>query len=283
MIKQNLLLLALLLAATLAYFAYTSISSKYRDPQKVFWGMVNQNLQTATVGRLTKSDDPQQYYRQLTQLQFKSILISESTITISEQSNGVTNKVVTKAVGTADSDYLKYLEITKDNKPASQNAVNVWAVQNKAKSQEQPTFLAESLLSSPLMFGYFNKDIRQQLANDLKNSEVYKIDFQKTNKQYNFNDKTVFAYNVNINVAKYIEVYKKYLNKIGQVSLAEQLNQPASTDSYQTILLINPTSLQPVATMVGDSTDEYVNFDTNNQIEYPKDAKLSFSELRDKL
>lgn len=281
---QNVLAATILIIAGFTYIGFSYFNQIYKNPQTVFWGMINQNLQTASYQKTSKTDYGQQQYVQETTMQFKANLVSDSVVTISEKTeNNKSSKVITQAIGTTKADFIRYKEITREGKTENPNIINVWAINTKEVSGQEPGLLTDALLSTPLMFGYLNSANRQQLVNQLKSTNAFSIDFNKTDKNYNYQNSRFYAYDVTINMKQYLQAYKLYLNKIGQNMLAENLGSDLTDSSYQAKVIVNPVSYQPVALIAGSGQDEFSNFDINNQIVAPNNIKKTFEELKSEL
>jgi hypothetical protein len=256
----------------------------YLKPQNVFWGMINQNLQTAAVTKTTSQTSGSQNFTQVTDLQFKSQLVAHTTVTIKDKTPGNTSSIVTETFGTPTKDYLRYNEIKSTTSNPPKNAVGVWAT-SKTTAAQPGQILSSALLSSPMIFGYLSAQQRADIINQLHDHNVFNINFAATGTNEKVNGKKAYAYKITINVANYLQVFRSYLAMINQQNLALQIGQPNEGTAYKATLLVNPISRQPLRLTPDGSTvsEQYSNFDIATQLQLPTNVKLSILQLQQRL
>lgn len=263
---------------------YFWCSQVYLKPQNVFWGMINQDLQTTAVTKTTSQTSSNQNFMQVTDLQFKDKLVAHTTVTIKDKTPGKSSSIITETFGTPTQDYLRYNEIKLTTSNPSKNAVGVWAA-TKTSTNQPGQILSSALLSSPMIFGYLNANQRADIIRQLHDHNVFNINFAATNTNEKVNGKKAYAYKITINVANYLQVFRALLAMIDQQNLALQIGQPNEGTVYKATLLVNPISRQPLRLTPDGSTvsEQYSNFDIAAQLQLPTHVKLSILQLQQRL
>ncbi|MEI6237267.1 MAG: hypothetical protein WCP03_01540 [Candidatus Saccharibacteria bacterium] len=257
----------------------------YLKPQNVFWGMINQNLQTGSITKtVVQKNNDLQSIQQVTSIQYKSEIYARTVVTIQDKTKGNESLIITDTYGTPTQDFLKYKTIKSAGNNTPKNVEGVWSV-NTASSQQQVQILSDAILSSPLIFGYLNSNKRTDLINQMHFNSVFNIDYSAVNKNDKVDGKKAYSYKLTIDLAKYMSVYRNYLSMIGQGNLAGQLGQPQAGATYKATLYVNALNRQPLRLVPeGVTTGEgFSNIDSNNITKPPKDAKLSILQLQNRL
>jgi hypothetical protein len=210
---------------------------------------------------------------------YKSKIITHNYVTIKDIENK--SIVKTQTIGTTKADYLKYEKIDSNNiNSSNKGIINIWAV-----NKNNPAILNDTLVSSPIIFGYLPSYKRSNLVNQMKQQNVFGIDFNNVNKAAYLNGKKVYIYDININLEKYVIVYSEYLNTIGQKDLARKMSNTISSGTYSAKLYVDLLSRQPLKIQPKNSDMglEYSNFDLNESVQEPHNVKTTFEQLQLKI
>lgn len=279
----NILLIVAIIVVGIFYAGLIYFDQVHKKPENVFWGMMSQNLQTGALSRSNEQIVPGQSLKQVTQMQFKSQIIVKNSVVLTSEKDGEKQVIANEAIGTENADFLRYTAIPANNGKLPENVINVWSIQTEENSGQNPSILADNILSTPLMFGYLNSAKRSEIINELKNTNAITVDYSKTDLNAKFEDKTVYSFEVMLNLDSYINAYKIYLKAIGQSQLADELGSPDPGSTYPLTIFVNPVSYQPVKVEVGASSEVMYNFNINNQIQIPENVTTTITEIKNRI
>lgn len=250
-------------------------SQSYLKPENVFWNMLDRGLQVASVTKTINTQDSDQAVSMVTKLQFKSQLISQTTVDLRELSDS-SKLVSTETIGTTNRDYLRYKGVNS----IKDKVINQWAAESATDTYEASILYSE-IISSPVMFGYLPASSRQQLINRLKSDKVFDVDYLSTNTSAQYKNKKVFIFDVKIDLNKFAAVYIDYLKTIGLKNIANQIEIPQTGNSLDVNFLVDPKThrLQQITYKSKGVTEDYSSYDTNNHIQEPENIKMTFSEM----
>jgi hypothetical protein len=270
--------LAVIVAASLLFWVWYNQS--YLKPANVFWGTISNNLSVNYVTRTSSKEEGTQKLTQVNDLQFTPKLIARSTVKLEDTATN--EKVITETIGTATTDYLRYVEIvSKNSANADTSAIGTWAKREAGKGG-QPQILADSLLGSVLMFGDLSSKQQSQIISQLKSTNA----FQKYDliAKRTVGGRTIYTYNVSINLDAYSKIYANYLIMLGQDKLAAQIGQQQSGALYDITLDINAGSRVPTKLSVSGNqdTEVFTNVGSGPRFVSPQ-ATLTIAELQTKL
>lgn len=278
--KQQLFAIAISVLAVVVFAGWYYFDQVYFKSENVFWSAINQNLQTSSVLKSISQSNDSQSLNQLTRMQFKGQLATEITVTIETKTETTSSRIVSKTIGTATHDYLKYDEITSPTRQVP-GVTGKWASSN-IENGDQIDVLQSELLASPIFFGYFNHFQRNDLINKMKTDNVFEIDFNETNKNSSFNGKKVYIFSGHINLSTYTDVFRQYLILLGQNQLADQIASPGANSLLSFKLYVDPISRQTKQLMLGDESraEQYLNYDNNQPIDIPTNVSIKIEDLQ---
>ncbi len=273
-------LIATAIGVAILLFFWFWYTNTYLNPERTFWSTINHNLKTGHVTRTSEQSYQTQTLKQITDVQYYPELAARSVVIINNSETK--EKVVTETIGTPKADYLRYTTLETANMSGDpKNILNVWAVQQASESS-QPQILNDALVGSILMFGNLNKSQREEILNMLQKSNAFEKHelLEKTTE----GGKKVYKYKIVINLAKYIEVYKKYLGFLGQEDIAKSLGTQDPNAKFEAVLSVNAASRRPTHLKSADNqqAESYSNFGYYKPIETP-DTKVTVSELQKRL
>ena len=272
---------ALLLIFLGFWFWYTNV---YLKPSNVFWSTMNQNLQTGSITETENESASGQTMTQISDILYKGSLIAHTTVTLNDKTTSGTSTIITETYGTPGQDYLRYPKITSTDNSVPKGVVGMWATSIKSKGQPIE-ILSDALTATPLMFGYLSTSARADIINQLHDHNVFNLNFGSTITNAKYDGHRVYAYDVTLNLQNYIQVFRSYLDYMGQSTLALSIPQPSTSATYKMTLYINPVSRQ-IMKMVpdGSSVQEiFTNQDVNTNIKLPGSVKLTINQLRNRL
>jgi hypothetical protein len=190
-----------------------------RQPERVFWGMMEQNLATSAVTIRAAQGDENRSIRQTMQYSFGAQNLSRSLTTISQQGT----MVQTETIGTPQADYTRYASIRTDQKGPNgkeldlSKIVGVWAKEEDTKGRLFP----EAVLGTGLPIGGMVVPIgklqpkaRAELLNQIHDDAVYQIDFKKVQKKHE-GGRLVYTYDVTIQTVGYAALMKAFAGALG--------------------------------------------------------------------
>ena len=212
---------AVLLFALSGYFWWSKV---YQSPERVYWDMMSNSLQTSSVTR------------QLTQKTSQSTLDQTIVLTIGTQNavQSVTTlqegniTVKTENIATPTKDYIRYTSVKSDQKKADgkpldfKSVLNRWAQNDAVNSsntgQTQPPLLTEVMLgvAGGNLIPQANlpaKD-RDDLIKLLHNTVIFDTNFSNVKKQH-LNGRSVYTYDTQVQAVGYVGYQKEFAKKVG--------------------------------------------------------------------
>lgn len=206
----------------------------YLNPQNVFWSAVNNNLTISGVTKHTKSADESASIDQYEQI---SLGAQNVVRTVSTSTQEVPKSTVVKqTIGTPDANYIRYEKIdieakSKDGpKPDFSEISSKWGVSKTAETNSGAFVTA--LFFDLIPFGRLDAQQRQTVVGNMKNGEVYNIDFDKVAKERSGKGRLYYIYDASVSAGKYIDIIKQIdgymgLNQLKQLDpSAEQTGVP---------------------------------------------------------
>ncbi|MEO5628028.1 MAG: hypothetical protein ABIQ89_04020 [Candidatus Saccharimonadales bacterium] len=194
----------------------------YLNPQNVYWAAVKNNLVTSGVTKQTVSAVNSQkldQYEQIT-LGSQNFVKTFATITQTEEPKST---VVTETLGTPQANFARYTKIetsqkSKDGQAADFKPVlNVWS---KTELGGSASGMFATAIFDALPFAHLNGVQTKQVMHDIKNDQVYDVDFAKVSKERK-DGRLYYTYNVGITSDKYIALLKKLDGMMGLNQLKE--------------------------------------------------------------
>jgi len=217
-------IVALILAVTaFGGWQYNNMTSKDR----IFWGMVDNSLQTTSFSKKSLVKSGGQSAEQITDV-FASPKQQVYSQTHFEQTGADEASAVTENIGTATQDYVRYISITTNQRNTEgkeydfSNILNVWGssvVQDETQSTGQ--LFSQSVLGV-IPTGNLSASQRHHLVKLLKDSKAYTFTANKPSREFPFG-RPNYTYNVVIDPVGYITALKEFGRDIGLTQL-ESIN-----------------------------------------------------------
>jgi hypothetical protein len=198
------------------------------NPERVFWGAVNNSLQTSTVTRQFAQNGDAQSLDQRTQLQTvpKQITAGGSTLVQGQGADKIT--VLTDLHGTPYVDFIRYASIQTDQQGVSgqkldfSSAVGVWG---KGATQDEKVTSGQLYNQAALAavpFGNLTVGQRAKLMGIMRDTKAYEFEAKNVTRTLK-NHRPTYDYVVVVKPEGYINVLKEYSKMVG-------LNQLANVD-----------------------------------------------------
>lgn len=216
--------LGVVLLLVSGYLWWTQI---YLNPQRVFWGMIDNNLSTSGVTMEVSQKSGQSEIKQLIQMELGDTNRAHSLTTLKQ---GKT-EVKTEIIGTKDTDYTRYRSIKTDQKNASGQPLNtakvvdVWA--KSAAVEQSPTQASGNQLFSqavlgiglpvgsvPVPIGKLSAQQREKLMQFIRNDTVYQTSFKNVKKERK-DGRLLYTYDVKIQTILYVRLMKEFAKNVG--------------------------------------------------------------------
>ncbi len=220
----------------------------YMNPERVFWGMIENSLATKGVTTEVSQTVGQGEIKQLVQFEAGTAKWAHS---LSVLKNGNT-EIKTEVIGTQAADYTRYRSIKTDQKNSEGKPIdavkvlNVWSksddIPQSATQSSGHQLLAQAVLgvglpigSVPVPIGALTPSQRADMVAYIRSSSVYTVSFDtKDVKKERKNGRLLYTYNVNIQTIPYARLMKEFAKNLGMHELdavdpnAYQTNEPIS-------------------------------------------------------
>lgn len=261
------------------------------QPERVFWGMIEQSLRTRGVTMQSVQADQTSSLQQTIQFSLGAQVRALSDATV-QQGDAVVN---TQTIGSHDTDYLRYnaiksMQRDKFGQPKDYSKLlGVWTQSQPGAGQTRLLSQALLGLSSPLggvpvPIGELPPDARQKLLSHIKKEQIYKTDFSKA-KRETANGRTYLLYDVDIQTIAYVDLMKRFAQAIGLHDL-DQLdpNTYQGAAPIKVTLKVDARARRLVEVRVAGSEFKqiFAGYDIPLDKPLPKDA-ITSDELQQRL
>ncbi len=242
----------------------------YMEPNRTFWGAVDNALTTNGVVKLTTQDQAGVTIDTFNRLSFNPTLKAHSLKKITDNTATPASKLTVETIGTKSNDYQRYSQIERtlqNGKKIDYSAVYpLWI--NATSSSHQPQQLKNSLFGY-LLFGNLPLPQREPILASL--SKAYQPHFVKRTAE---NGRRAYTYNVKLNMEAFAEAAQKYglllgLPGAGQIkpsaydkSTAVELQIVIDAPSRQLISIKNSSS--------GSSEEKYSGYGIVDTVKPPQ-------------
>lgn len=255
------------------------------NPQDIFWDAMQNSLQTSSVNKTVKQASEQGSIEQVTSLMFgrSPAMVSKTTLVQSSELGNST--VSTESLGTRDADYVRYNNISSDQKDESGQSLNfsevigAWAKQDNGPAG-QAQFLRESVLSV-VPFGNFSLSTRAKIMAQLRDGGIYTVDFNPKGRKAS--GRNVLDYDVSVDTGKYIELLNVYLRALGLESDIDPQDYEGSPP-LEIIFTVDTLSRQLGGITYKDDsrTEQFSGYGVVRRLEIPENT-ITTTELQERL
>jgi hypothetical protein len=273
-------LVVLLLAVAGGY----SVRSSSQTPERVFAGMLTQNLSTNGVTRVITQNSEELNVAQYTQLSFGA-QPNTHAITVFKQPGGV---IVTEQISNRSSDVVRYQRIETSQKNAAGKPIDVSKVVGKwAKLTEGTAFnnsvssgLFDQSLLGVVPIANLNPATRNELLQTIQDDEVFAYELDKVQTKTR-DGRKVYEYPVTIKPAAYVAMMQQFGKLVGATQY-DELDPAtyANAAALQATFVVDVASrqLREVTQSSGGRTEEYRAFGVAQNLAVPR-TTLTAAEL----
>lgn len=193
----------------------------YSNANNVFWGMVDSSFssygRSSTVKQSNGGQNIEQEQTTRLQLGAQNVAMSESRLI---QNGGTDNEVIvtTQSIGTPTKNFTRYSEIDIRQKLADGSMPDFSKIENTWASEEilapGNSSFVQAIYGSlgHIPVGNLSAKSRQELVDYIKKNKVY--DIKSFNKESR-NNRSVYVYEAEVNMAKYVTMLKMFDAAIG--------------------------------------------------------------------
>lgn len=193
----------------------------YSKPERVFWGMIDNNLQTAGVTREILQNTSNGRSVEISQLTFGQVPGVLSTETIEQRGSFGMVSIELEGIGTLNDDFRRYVEINNpsgvENMPLDYSRLyGKWVHANAQQGQTatQPAQLLSKVMLNTVIFGNLPRDVRGEIMQALRDGKVYEVNYD-TAKRTSQDGRPTQIFDVSINPRALAGVLRDFGTKIG--------------------------------------------------------------------
>jgi F0F1-type ATP synthase assembly protein I len=204
---------SVIILAVLVGVAITWYNNVYANSERVFWGMIDNNLKTNSVTEEIKQTSATDSSDELTQMSFTPNPSVRYIKKITASNAQGSAQISVESIGTPKDTYQHYVSITQPGKPSStfKDIYPLW-LKNSGSPQSDTTLFNQKILNSANLFGNMPSAERAKTINYLHNA--YHTNFDAVEKQ-KVDGRKVFIYKTKINLKDYIKAVHFYAESLG--------------------------------------------------------------------
>jgi hypothetical protein len=259
------------------------------DPQKVFWGMMEQNLSTRAVTIEAQQDSNGSGMRQTVQYSLGANNVTRTLTVITQPGTEVKNEMF----ATTKHDYTRYLSVKTTQKSADgkeldfSKVIGVWAKSDDGQSQLFPQAVLNSALpigGMAVPIGHLDPVKRERLMKQILDDNAYDANYDSVKKQ-DYRGRKVYVYDVTIHPVAYAGIIKQFAKDLG----LDQLDQldPNTYREQPNIEMrftvdVKSRRLVKVELPSNNYVQNYSSYDVPISLQEPKNT-ISTTELQKRL
>lgn len=252
----------------------------FMNPQRVFYGMLNNSLHTTSITREISSMGATQTVR----INYYSEPFTITKTEMTQPGQHGENSVTTQTIGTKNADFVRYIKLTTNGQPTpgADNVINTWASQSSENSlMQKPTFLNEISLAL-VPFGNLNNQDTQKITDIARSKHVYSINGSQ---KRIVNNRLAFVFDVSVKPSSLIEMLKTYSEVTG-LGDTSQLN-PKDYEKSQDVKIkvaVDLFSRQLISIEYPEAmrTENYSGYGLKNNETLPSHP-ISMTELQNRI
>lgn len=254
------------------------------NADRVFWGMVDDTMQTTSYTRHAQQKSGSQSVDQvfITAAAPQHKLFSDSVFT---QTGVDSATAVTENLGTPTADYVRYTQIETAQDLDFRKLLNIWGVAESQAPGKTAAQLYNQAVLGVIPTGNLSAEQRREVIKIMRDNKAYSFTLMSTKRSLPFGRPTL-SYNVIVNPVGYISALKQFATYVGLNHL-EEVN-PADYESARTLSFmvdVDGWSHQMTAvSQIGDAKIEDITGRNMKRelIDVPSDA-IPVEELQAKL
>lgn len=258
--------LVALLIALVGIFWYYKI---YTDPQKIFWGSIENNLSTRGYSKESSQESGSFVSKEVNQVIFSPKLGVVSVRDITDGTQQPPTRIKLEALGTPMTDYQHYALIDRPAasgkaKPDYARVYGMWL-----KSEEDGAQLINSNLFGPLLFGDLSEPLKKVVVAGLR--KAYVVNYASVQK-LNLDGRRTYSFDVEVVLSHYASAAQKYARGLG-LPIADQIDPKSYSpeDKTRITLFIDALSRQirKVQFQTGNNFESYTGYGIGKEIVPP--------------
>lgn len=262
----------------------------YKNPYNVFWGMIDNNLKTASA---TKQISEVGGSSRLDQTVAMNYGANNNVYVLTTIKNG-DSTVKTTSIGTLKDNYQEYTSIKTSQKNKNGQAfkfdevLNKWAKQpidNASASDSQGSLFSQTVLGpeggNVLPMGNFSETTRSQLVKNLQDNDVFTVSYSGAQAKTE-NGRPVYIYNLNVEPVAYIGFEKMYAKAMGLKALDNiDPNQYQGSQAIKLAVTVDIRShqLKKIAYTGTTHSETFSSYGVAHQVVLPR-ATITSSQLQ---
>lgn len=275
--------LVVIIASVWAWVHYV-----YNDPERVFWGMIDNSLQTTNFTQKSLQNNGQQRSEQIAIVQTSPLQMVNSKTTTIVAGPPAAN-VVTESIGTPTTDFVRYTNVSINQKSADGKTLDFSSVLNKWGKTEisDPNMTNGQLYSQSVLgaipFGKLNAEQRHKMVKYMRDNRAYTV-VSSTKEKHGL--RTVYNFKVSVEMVAYITALKEFSGDIGLTQLKDYDVSQYQSQGPETIELQVDglsRSLTRVSYKKGIRIDTYSAYGMIKSLQGPPKDTISIEELTYKL
>lgn len=270
---------AIFLVISGGFFWYKVI---FTDPERVYWGMITNNLSTYSVTKAVSQSGESTTNNQLSQLAFTPSPTVRDVKEITNQNSGVSSTVKIESIGTPTDTYQHYVLIDQPpqqgkKKTDFSKVYSLWL--KNSGGQQSDSQLFYSSIYSAVLFGNLQVTQRDSLVKVLQSA--YKTDFKAIKKESSDGRKT-YTYTTTINLrnyAKAVNLYSKSLGLPNTSQIKEDSYKPNDEVKVKLTVDILSRQLRSLKYESSNSVENYITYGIKANYKIPSKT-VSYETLQ---
>ena len=274
------MIFGVLLALVTSYFWYTKV---YMTPERRFWIAINNSMATPSVVRTLNEGGTGNSVVQQYRFNFAPQRVVQNKVEYTEKSATTDTSVTTEGIIYPTEQFLRYTQFNNSradgiDSGSLDSVLGAWAIQTPEDVEEAKlNYLSEQV--SLVIFGNYGANVRNEIINEMKNSNVYgdRLNDALLDEK---NDNSVYIYSVNVNIRKYAEILNSAFVKAGYGEFAplDPSNYREDSNVVGTILISARTN-SVVGVSFGGREENYENYGVTGNVDRPE-SELTVEELQ---
>jgi hypothetical protein len=281
----------LIVLAAIAIFSVTGVfwwRELRSDPERVFWGAIQNALQTQSVSRQvardTNTQQPDQFLRLHTTPNQGVLGVNKYY----QSGDREMPTLITETIGVPEADYIRVLllESTDPNQPSPDisSIRDKWADATPVGIGEKQGQLYSQFALSIVPFGNLSRAQLTDLMNKMRENKVYNVDYSKMQRVED-NGRQAYSYEVSVNTEQYLVILKQFASYAGLHQLDDiDPSQYKEARPLSFKFLIDVASHQLIGTQrAGGEATRYHSYGLRSPVVAAPNETMTLDELQQKL
>lgn len=252
------------------------------NSERRFWSAIGNSMSTPSVVRTLTDGGSGNQVIQDYRFHYSPQQVIENKVDFTQKSATVDTKVVTEGIIFPQEQYLRYTKFKDESNGQStsnlDSVMDKWAFQQSDDEEEaRQNYLSEYVTLA--IFGNFNAEQRRELLDELRDNNVYNIDFDQVTEEV-FNSSKVNVYQVSVNLRSFVQILNEAFVKAGYGEFAALNPENYREGSMlNAVFRVAKNNNSIVGISFGDREEVYSNYGVIKDIDAPE-ANLTIDELQ---